>query len=263
LKLAFLPKQINNPYLTILDNAGIEAAKICLSDELPALQEGLQSLIEEFDGAALDAGLLHAAQLPSPIRFIEIGDEDDAVQAGAALKAAGYFVNVAVFPAVPRRRAGLRIMINCHHTKTDVRELVREQQVLAEPGGSEPLDLAHGRAGERLMAVLRLQARERHALVRLDVRTQPRSRQRHRHRREVVLEVASLDEQRRGGEVERRGLHVSGMRQRRRGDKDGSRVARSPRRPRREGRPGLGRSAQPCARSPAIARSIGRRTAKR
>lgn len=27
LKLAFLPKQINNPYLTILDNAGIEAAK--------------------------------------------------------------------------------------------------------------------------------------------------------------------------------------------------------------------------------------------
>ncbi|MFO7179753.1 MAG: aminotransferase class I/II-fold pyridoxal phosphate-dependent enzyme [Pseudomonadota bacterium] len=114
--------------------AGIEAAKICLSDELPALQEGLQSLIEEFDGAALDAGLLHAAQLPSPIRFIEIGDEDDAVQAGAALKAAGYFVNVAVFPAVPRRRAGLRIMINCHHTKTDVRELVREIARVAPSG---------------------------------------------------------------------------------------------------------------------------------
>jgi 7-keto-8-aminopelargonate synthetase-like enzyme len=116
----------SGPLQPPLLGAGIEAAKLCLSDELPERQERLVSLIAAFDQATLELGLVERIASPSPIRFIQIGDEADALEVGSALKAAGYFVNVAVFPAVPRRRAGLRIMINCHHTLADVRALARE-----------------------------------------------------------------------------------------------------------------------------------------
>jgi hypothetical protein len=61
------------------------------------------------------------------------------MEVGSALKAAGFFVNVAVFPAVPRRRAGLRIMLNYHHSADDVRDLVREISRVA-PGGRRRTD---------------------------------------------------------------------------------------------------------------------------
>ncbi len=124
----------SGPLQPALLGAGIEAAKICLSDELTERQERLRTLIAAFDDEALAAGLLHRVPSPSPIRFIEVGGEDEAIQVGAALKAAGYYVNVAVFPAVPRRRAGLRIMVNCHHTRGDVRDLVREIARIAPAG---------------------------------------------------------------------------------------------------------------------------------
>lgn len=124
----------SGPLQPALLGAGIEAAKICLSDELPERQEHLVSLVAELDRACFELGLVERVVSPSPIRFIEIGDEADALEVGSALKAAGYFVNVAVFPAVPRRRAGLRIMVNCHHTLADVRELGLEIARVA-PGG--------------------------------------------------------------------------------------------------------------------------------
>ena len=80
-------------------------------------------LTESFDDlAVLKAG-----------KCLEIGEEHAAMQAKSALKALGYFANVAVYPAVPRGRAGLRIMLNCHHELDDVRRLGLEAaRLLAE-----------------------------------------------------------------------------------------------------------------------------------
>jgi 7-keto-8-aminopelargonate synthetase-like enzyme len=116
----------SGPLQPALLGAGIEAARFCLSPELAPRQQRLQSLIAAFDEMASENRLLERLPPASPIRWIELGDEADAMAVGSALKAAGYFVNVAVFPAVPRRRAGLRIMLNCHHSLEDVRDLVRE-----------------------------------------------------------------------------------------------------------------------------------------
>jgi 7-keto-8-aminopelargonate synthetase-like enzyme len=124
----------SGPLQPALLGAGIEAAKICVSPELRERQDRLLGLIGAFDEMALETRLIDHVAAPSPIRFIELGDENDAMEVGSALKAAGYFVNVAVFPAVPRRRAGLRIMLNCHHTLEDVRNLVRDIARVA-PGG--------------------------------------------------------------------------------------------------------------------------------
>lgn len=129
----------SGPLQPALLGAGIEAAKICLSAELPQRQAHVVGLVAAFDEAAFSFGLLDKVPPPSPIRFIPIGDETDAMIVGSALKAAGYFVNVAVFPAVPRRRAGLRIMLNHHQTAEDVYQLVREIARVA-PGGRRRRD---------------------------------------------------------------------------------------------------------------------------
>ena len=124
----------SGPLQPALLGAGIEAARICLSSELAERQERLVGLVGAFDEMALASGLVERVAVPSPIRFIELGDETAAMTVGAALKAAGFFVNVAVFPAVPRRRAGLRVMLTCNHTEDDVRELVREVARVAPRG---------------------------------------------------------------------------------------------------------------------------------
>jgi 7-keto-8-aminopelargonate synthetase-like enzyme len=106
--------------------AGIAAARILLSDELPQLQRAVLERIELFDSVAAREGLAVKPCPPSPIRFVEVGREDTAMELCCALRAAGYFVNVAVFPAVPRRRAGVRLMLNRHQTLEDVRGLALE-----------------------------------------------------------------------------------------------------------------------------------------
>jgi len=106
--------------------AGIAAARILLSDELPQLQRSLLERIELFDGIAAGEGLAVKPCPPSPIRFVEVGREETAMELCCALRTAGYFVNVAVFPAVPRRRAGVRLMLNRHQTLEDVRGLALE-----------------------------------------------------------------------------------------------------------------------------------------
>lgn len=106
--------------------AGIAAARILLSDELPKLQQEVLERIELFDSIAAREGLPVNPAPPTPIRLVEVGDEALAVEACCALRAAGYFVNVAVFPAVPRRCAGVRLMLNRHQTLEDVRGLALE-----------------------------------------------------------------------------------------------------------------------------------------
>lgn len=106
--------------------AGIAAAKIMLSDELPRLQADVLERIAAFDAVAAREGLAVKPCPPSPIRFVEIGREDKAIELCVGLRSAGYFVNVGVFPAVPRRRAGVRLMLNRHQTLDDVRGLALE-----------------------------------------------------------------------------------------------------------------------------------------
>jgi 7-keto-8-aminopelargonate synthetase-like enzyme len=106
--------------------AGIASAKIHLSDELPLLQAQLVTRIETFERAAVRDSLPMIRTERSPIRFIPIGDEKAAMDLAAALMGRGYYVNVAYFPAVPRRRAGIRLMLNSHQTHSDIESLVGE-----------------------------------------------------------------------------------------------------------------------------------------
>lgn len=104
--------------------AGVASAQLHLSDELPQLQRGLLDRIQAFDHFAAAQGVPLTCSGPSPIRFVPVGDETAAIELAAALLARGFFLNVACFPAVPRRRAGIRLMLNAHQTLADIEDLV-------------------------------------------------------------------------------------------------------------------------------------------
>jgi 7-keto-8-aminopelargonate synthetase-like enzyme len=104
--------------------AGIASAKIHLSDELPHLQDRLVSRIDAFDRETRRVGLPVASLERSPIRFICVGDELRTIELAASLLERGHYVNVAYYPAVPRRRAGIRVVLNSHHTPDDLTLLV-------------------------------------------------------------------------------------------------------------------------------------------
>lgn len=106
--------------------AGVASARLHLSPELPLLQSAVVERIEAFDRALGREELSLSSTDCSPIRFIPVGDEHAAIDLGAALLARGYYVNVACYPAVPRRRAGLRVMLNAHHALSDIEGLVAD-----------------------------------------------------------------------------------------------------------------------------------------
>lgn len=105
--------------------AGIASARLHLSTELQQRQSTLGERIRLFNELSLDSGLHLRDTSESPVRFIEIGTEERALDRASDLAAAGFFTNLSVFPAVPRRRAGIRVMLTTHHTEDDVRDLVR------------------------------------------------------------------------------------------------------------------------------------------
>ncbi|MEO8181196.1 MAG: aminotransferase class I/II-fold pyridoxal phosphate-dependent enzyme [Deltaproteobacteria bacterium] len=121
--------------------AGVASARIHLSAELPDLQARVVSRIQAFDQAARTLNVPVTCSERSPIRFIPVGDERAAVDLATALLARGYFVNIAYFPAVPRRRAGVRVMLNAHQRYEDIQDLVTglaESLVGSRPGTRVP-----------------------------------------------------------------------------------------------------------------------------
>ncbi|MFZ5890335.1 MAG: aminotransferase class I/II-fold pyridoxal phosphate-dependent enzyme [Myxococcota bacterium] len=106
--------------------ASIASARIFLSPEVSALQQDVETRMALFDAQATREGLSVRALGASPIRFIESGSEEGAIALASGLQAAGYFVNAAICPAVPRGRAGIRMMLTRQQTLEDVRGLVRE-----------------------------------------------------------------------------------------------------------------------------------------
>jgi 7-keto-8-aminopelargonate synthetase-like enzyme len=111
--------------------AGIASARLHLNSELSARQSLLRKRIELFNELSFDSGLRQRDSSESPIRFIEVGAEEKASDVASAFAADGFFTNLSVFPAVPRRRAGIRVMLTTHHTEEDVARLARS---LATPG---------------------------------------------------------------------------------------------------------------------------------
>lgn len=104
--------------------AAVASARVHLSDELPALQGQLRSLVRHANDALLAADLpLHAVN-DVPIRFVRVGLAAHAQEIAARMLADGIYVNVSQFPSVSQRGAGIRITLTTSHTTAEVDRLV-------------------------------------------------------------------------------------------------------------------------------------------
>lgn len=104
--------------------------KILLSEELPVLQNSLHFKMNFFKQKAKEYQLpLITSNEPSPIFYLGIGDQQITFQMFEALKNAGYYTNVAIYPAVSEKKSGLRIPITNHHS---IEQLEGVLSVIAE-----------------------------------------------------------------------------------------------------------------------------------
>ena len=105
--------------------AGIACAKIHLSQEISYLQNDLKKKI------AYCQQLLEECELPiisspeTPIFFIGLGVTKLAINMVRKMFFDSFYVNISHFPAVPESCTGIRFSITCHHTFSDIENLVK------------------------------------------------------------------------------------------------------------------------------------------
>jgi 7-keto-8-aminopelargonate synthetase-like enzyme len=100
--------------------AAVAAARLHLSSELPTLQAELRDMIDHCNAALLARQLPLVFPLTLPVRFLATGTPGAAHHLTHRLLEEGYFPNVAVFPAVPMKHAGVRFTVTRHHTRADL-----------------------------------------------------------------------------------------------------------------------------------------------
>jgi 7-keto-8-aminopelargonate synthetase-like enzyme len=123
--------------------ASIASADIHLSDELPGLQEDLMERIRLVNRVSDDLGLPIARREETPLWFCEIGPALSTISVGVAMLERGYFLNGALFPAVPRNEGGVRFTVTRYNSLNQIEEmlLTLNEVWLAHEGGDKVIDL--------------------------------------------------------------------------------------------------------------------------
>lgn len=108
------------PIQPVMLGAAIASAHIHLSEEIYARQQILKNLMVHFIARCRELDLPLVSDELTPIFFIGVGLPEAGYKIIERLMAAGYFVNLAVFPAVSKNRTGIRIPITLNNTKAQV-----------------------------------------------------------------------------------------------------------------------------------------------
>lgn len=89
--------------------------------DLPILQERLYASITAFDALYP----LRSANPYSPVRFIQVGDEQTTIRLSEKLMSLGYYVEPDFYPVVPHGEAGLRIRLRANMKASEIRSFAR------------------------------------------------------------------------------------------------------------------------------------------
>ncbi len=121
--------------------AALAAARLHLSDEMPAMQAELMHLVDHCNRRIAALGLPQYRVTRSPLFFIPTGLPRVVGNLVRRLLDDGFYVNMATFPATPMRQGGLRFMLNRNLTIADVDALLERvayhyPRALAEEGSS-------------------------------------------------------------------------------------------------------------------------------
>ncbi len=105
--------------------ASIASAKIHLSDEIYVLQDNLRQKILYCHDLLIKYNLPVVSNPETPIKFIGLGLTRVGYNMITRMLNAGYYCNLAIFPAVPETCTGLRFTITVHHTLKDIENLIK------------------------------------------------------------------------------------------------------------------------------------------
>jgi 7-keto-8-aminopelargonate synthetase-like enzyme len=104
--------------------AGIASAKIHLTDEIDTMQNELYEKMFYFTQNAVRLGLPLVSTDLNPINYIGSGTNEIGYKLSQFLMNEGFFVNHIIFPVVPQRNTGMRIVVTRHHTLQDIDKLL-------------------------------------------------------------------------------------------------------------------------------------------
>lgn len=119
------PLIFSGPIQPPMLGAALASTKIHLSPEIGRLQAQLRARVDFFNRLVHERGLPLVSPSEAPIRCIGLGLPRTAYALARRLLDEGFFVNVASFPAVPMKQAGIRVPLTVHHTFDDIERLVR------------------------------------------------------------------------------------------------------------------------------------------
>lgn len=118
------PMIFSGPIQPPMLGAALASARIHLSDELERHQAELRERIGLCTGLLQEFCLPLACDQLTPIRYLTIGLPNAAQDLAERLLQDGFYVNLAMFPAVPMKQSGVRFTLTRHHQPDDIRALV-------------------------------------------------------------------------------------------------------------------------------------------
>jgi 7-keto-8-aminopelargonate synthetase-like enzyme len=124
IRLAGGPMVFGGPIPPADLGAGVASADIHLSDELPGLQQQLNERISHVNRFSAEIGLPLSRVDQTPLWFLEIGKGQHLIQILIAVQDAGFFLNGAVFPVVPRGRAGVRFTVTNYNSIAQIEDML-------------------------------------------------------------------------------------------------------------------------------------------
>ncbi|MGZ8158090.1 MAG: aminotransferase class I/II-fold pyridoxal phosphate-dependent enzyme [Methylobacter sp.] len=118
------PMIFSGPIQPPMLGAAIASARIHLSPEINRLQRQLQNRISFCNHLlrAYDIPVINSSQ--SPIFYIKLGLPEVAGEMAKYLLDDGFYTNHAVYPAVSRRKSGIRFTLTVHFSAVDIHGLV-------------------------------------------------------------------------------------------------------------------------------------------
>jgi 7-keto-8-aminopelargonate synthetase-like enzyme len=117
------PMIFSGPVQPPMLGAALASAEIHLSGEIEVRQKELLRRIQLCTRLLQERGLPLVSDQETPIRFIGMGLPRAARTMAQRLMEEGCFTNLAHFPAVPMRQAGVRFTLTLHHRDEDIEAL--------------------------------------------------------------------------------------------------------------------------------------------
>jgi 7-keto-8-aminopelargonate synthetase-like enzyme len=119
------PMITSGPLQPAVLGAAIASAKIHLTEEIYAMQDTLMARIQFVNQRLIKLGLPVISDSSTPVFFIGVGIPRIAYKLVESMLEEGYLVNLAIFPAVSLKNAGVRFTVTRLHTHTQIDNMLQ------------------------------------------------------------------------------------------------------------------------------------------